>query len=176
MISACRVSTELTNMKYLQVAMACCTQLHCSSSVCNCEKTTNMWSHVVRHNCLKSHNSRNIFTQAALPYLCSWRTTHPVALKSIAKVPNQKVTRRPKCFSFFFFFFFFFFRRASSNLRDSFTGFRTKQQHFSLSSAPAHRFFPVLKSHKAIRTAHGRTMASFTTPFFLHVYACAQIT
>ena len=50
----------------------------------------------------------------------SWRTTHPVALKSIAKVPNQKVTRRPKCFSFFF-FFFLFFRRASSNLRDSST-------------------------------------------------------
>ena len=49
----------------------------------------------------------------------SWRKTHPVALKSIAKVPNQKVTRRPKCFSFFF-FFFFFFRRASSNLLDSF--------------------------------------------------------
>ena len=50
----------------------------------------------------------------------SWRKTYPVALKSIPKVPNQKVTRRPKCFSFFF-FFFFFFRRASSNLRDSFT-------------------------------------------------------
>ena len=49
----------------------------------------------------------------------SWRKTHPVALKCIAKVPNQKVTRRPKCFSFFF--FFFFFRRASSNLRESFT-------------------------------------------------------
>ena len=46
----------------------------------------------------------------------SWRTTHPVALKSIAKVPNQKVARRPKCFSFGF---FFFFRRANSNLRDS---------------------------------------------------------
>ena len=46
----------------------------------------------------------------------SWRTAHPVALKSIAKVPNQKVARRPKCFTFFF-----FFRRASSNLRDSFT-------------------------------------------------------
>ena len=53
------------------------------------------------------------------------------------------------------FFFFFFFRRASSNLRESFhDGFRTKQQHFSLSSAPAHRLFPGLKSHEAIRTAH----------------------
>ena len=40
---------------------------------------------------------------------------HPVALKSIAKVPNQKVTRWPKCFSFFF------FRRASSILHYSST-------------------------------------------------------
>jgi len=39
---------------------------------------------------------------------------------------------------------FFFFRRASSNLRDFHGGFRTKQQHFSLSSAPAHCFFPSL--------------------------------
>ena len=45
-----------------------------------------------------------------------------MALKSITKAPNQKVARRPKCFSFFFFFFFFFFFiRVSSNLRDSFT-------------------------------------------------------
>ena len=44
-------------------------------------------------------------------------------------------------------------------------GFCTKQQHFSLSSVPAHRFFPGSKSHEAIRTAHWRTMASFTTPF-----------
>ena len=50
--------------------------------------------------------------------LITWRKTHRVALKGIEKVPNQKVTRRPKCFSFFF---FFFFRRASSNLRNSFT-------------------------------------------------------
>ena len=47
----------------------------------------------------------------------------------------------------FFIFPFFFFRRDSSNLRDS-------------------RFFPGLKSHEAIRTAHWRTMALFTTPFF----------
>ena len=39
-------------------------------------------------------------------------------------------------------------------------------EHFSLSSAPAHRFFPCSKSHEAIRTARWRTMASFTTPFF----------
>ena len=59
-------------------------------------------------------------------WVFSWRTTHPVALKCIAKVPYQKVARRPKCFSFFWSsvssgFFFYFFRRASSNLRDSFT-------------------------------------------------------
>ena len=55
-------------------------------------------------------------------WVFSWRKTHPVALKSIAKTLNQVVARRPKCFSFFFFFFFFFFfRRASSNLRVSFT-------------------------------------------------------
>ena len=47
----------------------------------------------------------------------------------------------------FFIFLFFFFRRDSSNLCDS-------------------RFFPGLKSHEAIRTAHWRTMALFTTPFF----------
>ena len=29
----------------------------------------------------------------------SWWPAHPVALKSIAKVPNQKVARQPKCFS-----------------------------------------------------------------------------
>jgi len=74
----------------------------------------------------------------------------PVALKSITKVPNQKVSRQPKYFSFFF----FFFRKASSNLHDFHGGFCTKQQHFPLSSAPVHPIFPGLKSHKAIRTAH----------------------
>jgi len=39
-------------------------------------------------------------------------------------------------------------------LRDFQNGFRTKQQHFSLSSAPAHRPFPGLKSHEAIQTTH----------------------
>jgi len=41
----------------------------------------------------------------------------PRVLISIAKVPNQKVAKQPKCFSFFF----LFFRQASSNLCDSFT-------------------------------------------------------
>ena len=45
----------------------------------------------------------------------SWRRTHPVALNGIAKAPNQKVARQPKCFSFLLFFW-----RASSKLHDSF--------------------------------------------------------
>jgi len=43
----------------------------------------------------------------------------PSGAKKHREVPNQKVARRPKCFS--------------------------NQQHFPLSSAPAHRFFPGLK-------------------------------
>jgi len=43
-------------------------------------------------------------------------------------------------------------------------------------SAPAHRFFPGLKFQEAVQIAHWRTMASFVMPFFLHMYACAQIT
>jgi len=49
---------------------------------------------------------------------------------------------------------FFFFRRASSNLRDFPSGFHTKQQHFPLSSAPAHCFLACLKSHEVVRTTH----------------------
>jgi len=51
---------------------------------------------------------------------------------------------------------FFFLSSSSSSsdgLHNSFS-FHTKQQHFSLSSALAHHFFPGLKSHEAIRTAH----------------------
>ena len=33
-----------------------------------------------------------------------------------------------------------------------------------------------LKSHEAVWTTHWRTIASFAMLFFLHVYACAQIT
>ena len=50
----------------------------------------------------------------------SWRTTHPVALKSIAKVPNQKITRRPKCF-FFLLPLPFLLQTDQFNLRNSFT-------------------------------------------------------
>jgi len=89
-------------------------------------------------------------------------TKHPVALKRIVKVLNQKITRRPKCLSFFF------FRRASSNLCLFHDGFCTKQQHFSLSSVPAHCFFPGLKSHEAIQTAHWRTRISH--PLCEHLY------
>ena len=32
--------------------------------------------------------------------------------------------------------------------------FCTKQQHFPLSGAPAHQFFPGLKSHEVVRTTH----------------------
>jgi len=73
-----------------------------------------------------------------------------VVLKTITKVVNQKVTKQQKCISSFF----FFFRQASSNLHDFHDGFRIKPQHLSLSSAPAHRFFPGLKSHKVIQTAY----------------------
>jgi len=54
-------------------------------------------------------------------------------------------------------------------------GFCTKQQHFSPSSAPAHRLFPGFRSHEAVWTAHWRTVASFATPFSFHVYECAQV-
>ena len=40
----------------------------------------------------------------------------------------------------------------------------------------SHCFFPGLKSYEAFWTTHWRTMASFATPCFLHVYTCAQIT
>ena len=64
----------------------------------------------------------------------------------------------------------FNFRRASSNLCDSFT--IVFAQNSSIFHWAVHRpiaFSPGLKSHEAIRTAHWRTMASFTTPFFWRV-------
>ena len=51
-------------------------------------------------------------------------------------------------------------------------GFLTKQQHFTLSSAPAHHFSTSLKSRKALQTGHWRTMAVFATPFSLLVCMC----
>ena len=48
---------------------------------------------------------------------------HPVVRKSIMKVPNQKLARQPKCCSFFKILWLFH------------NCFRTKQQHFTLSSA-----------------------------------------
>ena len=79
--------------------------------------------------------------------------THSGA-KRHREIPNQKVARRQKCFS------------SDGLVQICVTISRTKQQHFSPSSAPAHRLFPGLKSHEAIRTAQWRTMASFTTPIF----------
>jgi len=47
---------------------------------------------------------------ANLPFIFEWFMTYNVAssAKSIAKVPNQKVNRRPNYFLSFFFFIFFF--------------------------------------------------------------------
>jgi len=103
--------------------------------------------------------------------------THLVALISIAKAPNQKVARRPKYFSFFFFFFFFFFRRASSNLSDFHDGFRTKQQHFSLSSAQAGpSLFSKLEVTQGDSIRLLKNYGFLYDAIFLHMYACTQIT
>ena len=47
--------------------------------------------------------------------------------------------------------------------------------HFTLSSAPAHCFFTILKSHKAVWTGHKRTTASLAMTFS-KTDACVQIT
>ena len=90
----------------------------------------------------------------------SWRTTHPVALKSIAKVPNEKVARRPKCF----------LSSSSDGLVQICMTlswwFSHKTAAFFTEQCTIAFFFPGLKSHEVIRTTHWRTMASFTTPFF----------
>ena len=56
---------------------------------------------------------------------------------------------------------------ASSKLWLFHDGFHTKQQHFTLSSAPAHWFFSTLKSHMVVWTSHWRTMASLEMQFSL---------
>ena len=77
----------------------------------------------------------------------------PSGAEKHREIPNQKVARRPKWSS----------SSSSSsssdglvqNLHYSFMMvFAQKQQHFLLSSALAHRFYPSLKSHKAVQTAH----------------------
>jgi len=45
------------------------------------------------------------------------------------------------------------------------SGFHTKQEHFTLSSAPGQHFFTTLKSHKVLLTGHWTTMASFVIQF-----------
>ena len=85
-----------------------------------------------------------------------WRRTHPVALKSIAKVPNQKVARRPK---------------SSSSSSSSFS-FCTKQQHFSLSIAPAHRFFQVWRHTRRFELLTEELWLPLRRHvFFTHVHA-----
>ena len=116
--------------------------------------------------------------------MLSWQKTHPVALKRIAKVPNQKVARRPKCFSFFFlflffffFFFFFFFRRASSNLRDSFT--MVFAQNSGIFHWAVHQPIAFFSRFEVTRGDSNRSQKNYGFLYdaiFFHVYTCAQIT
>ena len=107
-------------------------------------------------------------TMQAIPYCPQKQLTYKwlqhvlmMNTPSFAKVPNQKVARRPKwlssssSFSSFFFFFFVLLLH----------------HHFPLSSAPGHCFFTGLKSHDSVCTTHWRTMVSFVMSFFLHVHA-----
>jgi len=93
--------------------------------------------------------------------------TTPTGTKKHRESTEPEIARRPKCFSFVF----FFFRWASSNLRDFHDVFHTKQQHFSLSSAPAHRFFPGLKSYEADSNRYLKSYGFLYDASFLHVYA-----
>ena len=53
-----------------------------------------------------------------------------IGTKSITKVPNQKIANGQNVF---------FFRQASSKVGLHLDGFHMKQQHFTLSSGPAHQ-------------------------------------
>ena len=93
-------------------------------------------------------------------------TNRPVMWKRIAKVPTQKVTRRPK---------YFLFSSSSSDALFKIAwlfhnGFYTNQQHFTLNRAPPHCFFTILKSHKALQTGQRRTLASFAKPLYWLVH------
>ena len=61
-------------------------------------------------------NSKLVSIHDNLPYIfvCFMTYNMPTSMKKRRKVPNQKVSRRPKCFSFFF---FFLFRQATSNFK-----------------------------------------------------------
>jgi len=50
--------------------------------------------------CRNSADTQYMLIQISTVHLrvFSWQRTHPVALKCVVKVPNQKVARRPKCF------------------------------------------------------------------------------
>ena len=70
--------------------------------------------------------------------------------------------------SFFLFLLFSFLilRLDSSKLHDFHDGFHTKQQDFSLSSAPAHHFFTTWQSHAhGSSTSRWRIIASFAMLF-----------
>jgi len=133
---------------------------------CICRDSVDMQYMLIRKNFSKSPKQLTYkplqHPTVHLPVF-SWWKTHPVVLKSIAKVPNQKVTRWPKRFSFFF-----FFRRASSNLCDSFTMVFTQNSSIFTEQCTSSLLLKFLQvwSHEAIRTTQWRTMASFTTPFF----------
>ena len=70
-----------------------------------------------------------------------------MARKSIAKVLNQKVARRPKCCSVFL---LPLLQTGQFKLAQCFCDsfHTTKQQHFTLSSAPAHRFVHNFKASR----------------------------
>jgi len=61
-------------------------------------------------------------------------------------------------------------------LRNSHNGFRTKQQDFSLSSAPTHRFVFMFEVTRDDSNHSLKNYGSLYNAIFLHVYACTQIT
>ena len=80
----------------------------------------------------------------------------PSGMKSFMKVPNQKVARRPKCFSFFF------SSPSSDGLVQSCT--MLSRQHFTLRSAPS-LFHNFEVSQGGLNGSLFWTIASFAPPF-----------
>jgi len=102
-------------------------------------------------------NSKIIYKQhTILLQAFSWSTTCLVAQKSTVKVLNQKVAKQP----------IYSFSSSDRLVQNCVTSshFCTKQQHFTMSSAPAHCF---LKFHQVVQTGHWRTMASFATALYV---------
>ena len=80
-------------------------------------------------------------------------------------------------FFFFFFFFIFFFRWASSNLRDSFTMVFAQNSSIFTEQCTS----PLLFSRFEVAQGDlNRSLKNYgflyDAIFFLHMYACAQIT